>query len=78
MFFSLSYSLGFVGLCWHNFERNTIYIVWSIRHNGSIILIFLQRNAVSENCEKCIQILPATSTLECIELIKVGKVLDSL
>ena len=30
-------------------------------HNAGIILIFLRYNAVgSENCEKCMQILPAT------------------
>ena len=35
--------------------------IWSIRHNADIILIFLQYNAVvSENCEKCMQILPTT------------------
>ena len=33
----------------------------SIKHNAGIILIFLKQRAVlSENCEKCIQILPAT------------------
>ena len=48
-------SLGSVGLCRHNFEHNTI------SGASGIILIFLQHNAVfSENCEKCMQILPAT------------------
>ena len=40
----------------YNYEHNCY--IWSIRHNAGIILIFLQHNAVvSENCEKCIQIL---------------------
>ena len=37
------------------------YYICSIRHNTGIILIFLQHNVVvSENCERCMQILPAT------------------
>ena len=44
--------LGSVGLCRHNFEY-----IWSIRHNAGII----QHNAfVSENCEKCMKLSPAT------------------
>ena len=63
--------LGFVGLCRHNFVHNVIS--GALRHNAGIILIFLQHNAVvSENCENCMQILPATSALECTKLIKVG------
>ena len=31
---------------------------------------------VSENCEKCMQILPATSALECTKLMKVGIFLE--
>jgi len=47
---------GSVALCRHNLEHN----IWSIRHNAGIILTFLQHYAVvSENCEKCVQILPA-------------------
>ena len=49
-------SLGSVGLRRHNFEHN------AISGASGIILILLQHNAVvSENCEKCMQILPATA-----------------
>ena len=44
-------------------------------HNAGIILIFLQHNAVvSENCEKCMQILPATRS----RMYKVDKSGNSL
>ena len=59
----------------HIFE----HYIWSIRHNAGIILIFLQHNGVvSENCEKCMQILPGTrSGIDWyIYLIKKKKILS--
>ena len=39
---------------------SALYYIWSIRHNVGIILIFLRHNAVvSENWEKCMNILQA-------------------
>ena len=65
--------VGSVGSCRHNFENNTISGASGII-NAGIILILLQYNAVVfENCEKCMQIVPAATrcTVECTKLIKV-------
>ena len=49
----------------------------ALRHNAGIILIFLQHNAVvSENCDKCRQILPATRS-RIYEVDKSGNILGT-
>ena len=55
----------------------SITLIWSIRHNADIILIFLEHNAsVSENCERCMQTLLATrSRYRMYEVDKSGNIL---
>ena len=60
-------NVGSVGLCRHDFEPDTI--CW---HKTNI----LQHNAVvSENCEKCIQILPAPRCQQLVD--KSGNILGN-
>ena len=68
--------VGSVGLCRHNFDG--MYYIWCIRPNADIILIFLPHNAlVSENYDKCMQIVPATHSRMYYKVDKGGNILGT-
>ena len=62
----------------HGSRAKPLYYIWSNRHNAGIIYTnILQHNAfVSENCDKCIQILPATRFRMC-KVDKSGNILGT-